>query len=98
MRSLTTRLVMVMTVSFLVLALAQSDPTAAVIVTGVAVLAIAAFAGARHVTIAIAWVTLTIGARSHLHREVLSRIAAPRHPNTPGRTQARAPSQPEVLA
>ena len=31
-------------------------------------------------------------------REVLSRIAAPRHPNTPGRTQARAPSQSEVLA
>ena len=90
---------MLMTMSFLVLALAQSpDPSAVILVTGAAVLAIAAFHGARHATIAIAWLTLTIGARSHLHREVLSRIVEPRHPNTPGKPRTRAPSQSEALA
>lgn len=98
-RYLTARLVMLMTTSIVVVALAQSsDPSAAIVLTGAAVLSIAAFYGARNATIAISWVTITIGARSRVHREVVSRIVAPRHPNTPGKPRTRAPSQSEALA
>ena len=34
---------------------------------------------------------ITVGARSRAHREALSEMAAPRHPATAGRPQARAP-------
>ncbi len=36
-------------------------------------------------------VEVTVGARAQAHREVLSEIAAPRHPATAGRPLARAP-------
>ena len=97
MRSIHTRLVMLLTVSFVVLAVAQAEPSA-MLVAGVAVLAASALLGARYLAVIITALRLMVGSRSRQHREVLTRIPAPTHPNTAGRPRPRAPSLSEAVA
>jgi len=83
--------------AFLVLALAQPGaPTT--LVAGAAILATAGLLATVYVALQAAAPELTVGSRSHQHREVLSSMAAPRHPNTAGRPRTRAPSLPETAA
>ncbi len=91
MRPLLTWLVAVATISVVTLAVAPAEPSA-VIVTSVIVLAGAALLTARYLAVLIVAFTLTVGSRAHQHEEVLTRIAAPRHPNTAGRPRTRAPA------
>ncbi len=97
MRSRYEQLIMVMTVSFLVLAVAQTEPSA-MLAAGVAVLAASALLSARYLAVIIIALTLMIGSRSREHRESLTRIPAPSHPNTAGRPQPRAPGLSEAVA
>ncbi len=97
MRSLIPWLVAVATVSLVSLAVAPAEPSA-VIVTSVVVLAGAALLASRYLAVLIVAFTLTIGARAHQHEEVLTRIAAPRHPNTAGRPRTRAPARSVATA
>ena len=89
------RLVMPMTASFLALAIAQAEPSAA-IVAGVAVAAIGILLTARMI-VGVVGVTgaheLRIGARAREHREVLDALPEPQHPDTDGRPRSRAPSR-----
>jgi hypothetical protein len=90
-RALVTWLVALATVSLVCLAVAPAEPSA-VIVTSVVVLAGAALLASRYLAVIIVAFTLTVGSRAHQHEEVLTRIAAPRHPNTAGRPRTRAPA------
>jgi hypothetical protein len=86
------RLVMLMTASFLALAIAQAEPSAA-IVAGVAVAAIGILLTARIVVGVAGAHELRIGARAREHREVLGALPEPQHPDTDGRPRSRAPSR-----
>lgn len=97
MRTRYEHLIMVMTVSFLVLAVAQAEPSA-MLVAGVAVFAASALLGARYLAVIIIALRLMVGSRSREHRESLTRIPAPSHPNTAGRPQPRAPGLSETVA
>lgn len=87
-RYLHERLVMLMTLLFVAVLAAQTGSTAAVAIS-VAVVAIAAIRVASYVT---SRRELVVGARAHSHREVLSEMTAPQHPDTAGRPRTRAPS------
>lgn len=95
MRFVASWLVTLFTVSMVVAA--APDSTVA-LVTGVAVLALAGALGARYLAVRIVQPTLRIGSRSRQHREVLSRMVAPRHPNIAGRPRTRAPAQSGAFA
>ncbi|MBG6237316.1 hypothetical protein IWX78_000259 [Mycetocola sp. CAN_C7] len=97
MRPLHARLVMILTVSFLVLAVAQGEPST-MLVAGVAVLAASALLGARYLAVIIVALRLQVGSRSREHREALAYLPAPNHPNTAGRPRPRAPSRSEAVA
>lgn len=97
MRALHAHLVLLLTASFLVLAVAQGEPST-VLVAGVAVLAASALLGARYLAVIIIALRLMVGSRSRGHRESLTRIPAPSHPNTAGRPQPRAPGLSEAVA
>lgn len=97
MNHIRTNLVMFMTLSVLVLTVANPQPSA-IFFTAVTVLATSAVLGARYLAVLIVSFRLTVGSRAHRHREVLTRIVPPRHPNTPGRPRTRAPSQSEAAA
>ena len=97
MRALHRHMVIILTVSFLVLAVAEAEPSA-ILVAGVAVLAASALLGARYLAVTIIASRLMVGSRSREHRESLTRIPAPSHPNTAGRPQPRAPGLPEAVA
>jgi hypothetical protein len=90
-------LVMLFTACFLAMALAPSEPGVA-LMTGVAVLTIVALLSARYLAVSIVASTLRVGSRSRQHREVLSGMVAPRHPNIDGRPRTRAPAEFEALA
>jgi hypothetical protein len=90
-------LVMLFTACFLAMSLAPSEPATA-LMTGVAVLTIAAVLGARYLAVSIVALTLRVGSRSRQHREVLSEMVSPKHPNIAGRPRTRAPARSEVLA
>lgn len=93
MRWLTERLVMLMTVTFLVLAVAQAaDPSTALLAGAVAV-ATAMLVLAQYSALTIARQSLTVGGRAREHRESLTETPAPQHPDTAGRPRTRAPSQ-----
>ncbi|AWB85458.1 DUF6412 domain-containing protein [Mycetocola zhujimingii] len=98
MRSRYEQLIMVLTMSFLVLAVAQAAEPSAVLVAGVAVLAASALLGARYLAVIIIALRLMVGSRAREHRESLTRIPAPSHPNTAGRPQPRAPGLSEAVA
>lgn len=92
MRALYTALVLFVTGPLLALILLPSEP-GVLFLAGVAVLGLAVVIGARYRLTATATPELTVGRRSHRHREVLSELAAPRHPNTAGRPRPRAPAR-----
>lgn len=81
----------------LLLAIAQPGASST-LAAGAAVIATAALLVAVHVALQAVAPELTVGSRSHQHREVLSSMAAPRHPNTAGRPRTRAPSPLETAA
>lgn len=91
------RFFMVLTVSFVALAVAQSEPSA-MLFAGIAVVALAALLSARNAAVGIRSPELTIGARARQHREALSVLPEPQHPHTAGRRRSRAPSQSAAAA
>lgn len=87
-----TRLVMVMTVSFLSLALAQSSPST-ILLTGAAVAVLAAAIASRLAAGVVSVPEMRVGARAREHREVLAALPEPQHPDTEGRPRSRTPSR-----
>jgi hypothetical protein len=80
------------TLSFLVVTVAHSEPSA-VVFAGVLALAVTAVLGVRYAAAMLRAGELRIGRRAREHREVLSSLPAPLHPRTPGRTRSRAPAR-----
>jgi len=97
MRALLERLMVIATVSFLALAVAQGDASL-VLVSGVATLVVVAVLSARYAAVSIRSHSLTVGARAREHREALTSMPEPSHPDTAGRTRSRAPSRPIATA
>ena len=89
MRRLSEQLVMLMTLLFVALVAAQTGSTTVVAIS----LAIAAIALIKHVSVVTGSREISVGSRAHEHREVLSEMTAPQHPDTAGRPRTRAPSQ-----
>ena len=92
MRYLNERLVMVMTLSFLALAVAQGEPTSLVF-AGIAALAVSAVLVARYAGIVVRTHNSGTGERAREHRQSLVGLPEPQHPQTPGRPLTRAPSR-----
>lgn len=91
------RLVMAMTLSFLVLVVAQSEPSG-LLVAGLASVVVAAALSARYAAVVVRSRELTVGSRAREHREALSAMPEPRHPDTAGRPRTRAPARPRPAA
>jgi len=85
------RLVVALTLTFLVLAVADQPPSAALVLGGAAVVMLACSVHHTVLTLAVSERLRGIGGRSREHRHVLTRTPAPRHPDTPGRARPRAP-------
>lgn len=92
MKALQERFAVTLTVAFVVYALVLHTPTDAGLLTTAVMLAAAFTLGARYLAVTISAGELRIGARSRAHREVLSRVIEPQHPNTAGRPRTRAPA------
>ena len=89
MRALLERLAVTLAVAFVVLAVADSS---AVLVGAIATVAVVALVGSRYAAVSIRSRSMTVGARARQHRESMSSLPAPSHPDTAGRTRSRAPS------
>jgi hypothetical protein len=96
-RAIIERLVMVMTVSFLVLTVAQSEPSSLVF-AGIAAIALCAVLAARYAAVVIRAHEITVGSRARQHRQSLVGMPEPQHPDTAGRPRTRAPSQATAVA
>jgi len=96
-RFLIERLVMVMTVSFLAMAVAQGEPSTLVF-AGLAAIAVSAVLVARYAAVVIRTHDLGVGARARQHRQSLVGMPEPQHPHTPGRPRTRAPSPAPAVA
>ncbi|MCU1527189.1 MAG: hypothetical protein JWP75_952 [Frondihabitans sp.] len=83
---------MTMTVLLVAFAVAQGGPTT-VLVASIAVVTVAGIVAVRYAALVIGSREMTVGSRSHAHREALSDMPAPSHPRTAGRPRTRAPSQ-----
>ncbi|HXD62934.1 MAG TPA: hypothetical protein VN619_13525 [Lacisediminihabitans sp.] len=92
MRALHRRMLMVSTMLFVALAVAQGGQTA-VLVASLAAVGIAAIAAVRYAAVVAGSRELVVGRRAHAHREALSAMPAPSHPATAGRPRTRAPSR-----
>jgi hypothetical protein len=90
MRTLLERIVMVMTLVLLVASFGQTQ-SAAVLVVGLAALAIATVLVARRS--GAATLRVQVGLRAREHRQLVVAQPAPSHPNTSGRTRSRAPGE-----
>jgi len=88
---------MVLTVSFLVLSIAQAEPSSLVF-AGIAALAVGAVLAARHAAVVIRSQEITVGDRARQHRQSLVGMPAPQHPDTAGRPRTRAPSGETAVA
>jgi hypothetical protein len=88
---------MVMTASFLVLSVAQTEPTSAVF-AGIAAIALCAVLAARYAAVVIRSREITVGQRARQHRQSLVGMPEPQHPDTDGRPRTRAPSQVTAVA
>ena len=88
---------MVMTVSFLVLSIAQAEPSSLVF-AGIAALAVGAVLAARYAAVVIRSQEITVGDRARQHRQSLVGMPAPQHPDTAGRPRTRAPSGETAVA
>jgi disulfide bond formation protein DsbB len=86
------RLVMIMTLVFVALAVAQTGSTATLAI-GVALAAVGVVLGAQIASREIHWREITVGGRARAHKESLAGMASPRHPATPGRPRSRAPGR-----
>lgn len=84
------RMVMLMTVSFLALALLQVEPSAALL-AGAVTIAVGTLLVAR-IVFAPRARELRVGSRAREHRELLRALPEPQHPDTDGRPRSRAPS------
>ncbi|MET4782636.1 hypothetical protein [Glaciihabitans sp. UYNi722] len=96
MSAIQERLVIFTTMLLVALAVAQGAPTS-VLVASIAVVAVAGIVAVRYAALVVGSREMTVGARSHAHREALSVMPAPSHPSTAGRPRTRAPSQ-SILA
>jgi hypothetical protein len=96
-RTLYAGLVLMLTGPLLALIVVPSEP-ATLFLAGLVVLSLAAVIGARYRAVVAAAPELTVGHRSHQHREVLAGLAAPSHPNTAGRPRPRAPGRSGSVA
>ncbi len=97
MRRIIESLVMIMTVSFVVLAVAQAEPST-LLVAGLAAVTITALLSARYLAVLITSRVLRIGHRSRAHEAALAVKPAPQHPDTAGRPRSRAPAQSAAVA
>lgn len=89
-RILFERLAVFLTLVVALFALADSP---ALLVGAIAAIALVTIVASRYAAINIRSHSLTVGARARAHRELLSSLPAPSHPDTAGRTRSRAPSQ-----
>ena len=85
MRALHERMVMVLTVLFIALSLAQSGQTS-LLIASIATVALASTLAIRYAAVEVGSREMTVGARAHAHREALSRMPAPAHPSTAARS------------
>lgn len=97
MATLKRNVVMALTLSFLVVACAQAEPST-LLGAAVAVLAIAALLGVRQAALAVVGHEITVGNRAREHRDALSVTPSPQHPDTAGRPRSRAPARPNSAA
>jgi len=88
---------MVMTMSFLVLTVAQAEPSTLVF-AGIAALALGAVLAARYAAVVIRSQELAVGERAREHRQSLIGMPEPQHPDTAGRPRTRAPSGAPAVA
>lgn len=98
MKALHERLAVTLTVAFVAYALALQTPPDATLLTTAVMLATAFALGERYLAVTITAGELHVGARSREHREVLSSVIEPQHPNTAGRPRTRAPAAVEATA
>lgn len=98
MKALQERLAVTLTVAFVAYALVLQTPPDAALLTTAVMLAAAFALGARYLAVGITAGELRVGARSRAHREVLSSIIEPQHPNTAGRPRTRAPARAAATA
>lgn len=89
-RTLLERLTVLLAVAFVVLAVTDAS---ALTMGAIAALTVVALVGSRYAAVSIRARSLTIGSRAHQHRESMSSLPAPSHPDTAGRTRSRAPSR-----
>jgi disulfide bond formation protein DsbB len=92
MRALYERIVMVTTMLFVALAIAQGGSTA-VLVASIAAVAVASVVAVRYAALVTGSRELVVGERAHAHREALSGMPEPSHPSTAGRPLTRAPAR-----
>ena len=90
MRTILERLTVTLAVVFFVLTIADSS---AILLGAIAAVAVVALVGSRYAAVSIRARSITVGARARQHRESMSSLPAPSHPDTAGRTRSRAPSQ-----
>jgi hypothetical protein len=88
---------MVMTVSFIALAVAQGEPSTLVF-AGIAALVVSSVLAARYAAIVIRAHDVGVGDRARAHRQSLVGMPEPQHPHTPGKPQTRAPSRGLAVA
>lgn len=88
---------MVLTVSFLVVSIAQAEPTSMVF-AAMAALAVGAVLAARYAAVVIRSQEHTAGERAREHRQSMVGMPEPQHPDTAGRPRTRAPSQVTAAA
>jgi len=96
-RYLNERLVMVMTLSFLALAVAQGEPSSMVF-AGIAAIAVSAVLVARYAGIVVRSRGAEAPGPARQHRQSLVGLPEPQHPETPGRPRTRAPSRDVAAA
>jgi len=97
MSALKQRLITAMSLSFLLLVVAQPEPSG-LLAVGLAAVVVAAVLSARYAAIIVRSREITVGSRAREHREALSAMPEPRHPDTAGRPRTRAPARPSTAA
>jgi len=89
-RSILERLALLAAITFGVLLVTDAS---AALLAAIAAVAVVALVGSRYAAVSIRSRSITVGARARAHRESLTSLPAPSHPDTAGRTRSRAPSQ-----
>jgi hypothetical protein len=95
MSDLRARFVILLTISFVVLTVSQTQ-SATALVAGLAALAITTVILAQRTGALVLRVQL--GTRAREHRQLVTATPSPAHPNTAGRTRSRAPGQSALAA